>query len=134
MVDQRILFIVCTAQIGHTRPDYDFGLIGTASDPTCGSGGGLEGAGRGGGRIILSAVQVNLSLGGALLADGSDSVNANGGGGSGGSVSIYCDLMEGSGTISVAGGHGFENTSTGGGSGGRVYIEVCDNSSLVCVY
>lgn len=118
-------FIIYFSQIGHSRPDLDFSLVDSAADPTRGSGGGdVSGAGRGGGRIVLQTAHVVFDPTAVVSADGSASVNPLAGGGSGGSVSIYCKTIEGYGIVSVIGGAGFSTTETGGGSGGRIFVEV----------
>ena len=80
--------------------------------------GGL--GGQGGGAIKI--VTRHLILDGHLSADGEDGPPpSTSGGGSGGSIWIDCEELDGYGTISVKGGAGSPNKG-GGGSGGRIAI------------
>ena len=90
-----------------------------------GSGGGnIDGGGRGGGRVIIYSDLMDLPVGAAVSADGSDSHVAAAGGGSGGSISIYSQVIQGKGIVQASGGMGFLDSGTGGGSGGRIFIQV----------
>ncbi|RLC36706.1 hypothetical protein DRH27_04830, partial [Candidatus Falkowbacteria bacterium] len=64
-----------------------------------------------------------------IYANGANGV-LDGGGGSGGSVWINTETIEGSGTITANGGVGY-NANCGGGGGGRIAIYFsCNNSSI----
>lgn len=122
-------------QIGLTRPDLDYSLIGTDSDPTMGSGGGMPNGGRGGGRILIYSpfIEIVGSKNGTIAADGSDATADNAvvgavGGGSGGSIVIIADSIAGHGKIRANGGKGV--FGGGGGSGGRIYIELRQNVTV----
>ncbi|MBY6189645.1 hypothetical protein KUV22_04350, partial [Microbulbifer agarilyticus] len=83
-----------------------------------------SGAGtRGGGRFYLDANK--LILAGGIFANGESQLDyfegGYAGGGAGGSISIYVDVLEGNGLIS-ANGAGANTSHAGGGSGGRVAI------------
>ena len=84
-----------------------------------GSGGGGDGGGQGGGAIKIIA-SATVEIDGILTADGGDATSGISGGGSGGSIFISCDHMDGAGVISARGGKGFGGG--GGGSGGRIAI------------
>ncbi|MFH1745534.1 MAG: immunoglobulin domain-containing protein [Planctomycetota bacterium] len=105
------------------------GLVyGSITEPTdLGSGGGrtdsYEQGGAGGGALHLNVVGT-LTLEGALIANGNDGGIAGsnwGGGGSGGSIYVQADSLEGSGSMSANGG-GVVVDSAGGGGGGRIAI------------
>nr|XP_054759184.1 uncharacterized protein LOC129265193 [Lytechinus pictus] len=113
---------------------------GSIYDPTdCGSAGGygehygelyfgseptkntvqLRGiGGRGGGALKVTSRHVIID--GIISANGEPSLYARAGGGSGGSVWVECEELDGFGTISVDGGNG--QLEGGGGAGGRVAI------------
>ena len=85
-----------------------------------GSGGGGPLGGNGGGGIKITANDT-VEIDGILSADGSDATGSDSnGGGSGGSIHIVCDHMDGAGVISARGGKGINGG--GGGGGGRVVI------------
>lgn len=91
-----------------------------------GSGGGFDGSGRGGGRIILSSTLGTVNISGAILAEGSASSIPGYGSGSGGSISIFATEINGNGTASVRGGDSVGDA--GAGSGGRIFIAVSNAS------
>jgi len=77
-------------------------------------------AGFGGG--VIRIVATNVTLNGAVMADGGSTHAANGGG-SGGAIHISCRSLTGVGTISAAGGPGKNGSgSAAGGGGGRVAL------------
>jgi hypothetical protein len=104
------------------------------TDMGSGGGDGEHGSfvygGRGGGRIRLD-VSRSMRHQGVISSDGNPGVchatgSASGGGGSAGSVLIYCPQINGSGIISAIGGavlSGCDRSfSGGGGSGGRIAV------------
>ena len=122
-------------------------IYGSLTEPVgLGSGGGngygfnyTTGGGRGGGSI-------RLSVGGALVVEGSITANgANGGasgwtgncggGGSGGSIYLTAETLAGSGVISADGGTGGSSGSVrgGGGAGGRIalYFNTYDFNGVI---
>ena len=108
--------------------------VGSWSDPLwtgsvaagMGSGGGVEGAGRGGGRVILSLER--LTVEGSVSSDGGipASVSAPAGGaGSGGSIVVSATSIEGGGAIHANGGAAQASPSSpswSAGGGGRVSL------------
>lgn len=108
--------------------------VGSWSDPLwtgsiaagMGSGGGVEGAGRGGGRVILNLER--LTVEGSVSSDGGipASVSAPAGGaGSGGSVVVSATSIDGRGAIRANGGAAqapTSSTSWSAGGGGRVSL------------
>jgi hypothetical protein len=106
--------------------------IGSWSDPvwsgysaaSIGSGGGPPGAGRGGGRVLLSAGAVVID--GDVSADGGLPVNpagAAGGAGSGGSIVISATALSGAGKVHANGGDASSaDASWAAGGGGRVSV------------
>lgn len=99
---------------------------------TYGSGGGLEGAGLGGGRVVLKTLgNVIIEPTGSILADGSSPDNYRLGGGSGGSITISSNECVLKGKLSAMGGSALpgHNHNTGaGGGGGRIAIIVSSQS------
>jgi|GEM_PF-5747628 len=96
-------------------------------DPHLPGGGGTSanessvgGAGGGVARILAGTASVRLD--GDLRADGGDATG--GGGGAGGAIRLAAGSLEGSGTISAAGGTGYDGQHTGGGGGGRISLTV----------
>lgn len=90
-------------------------------------------SGAGGGTIFLNVTNL-LEIDGALSADGADA-QPQGGGGSGGSVWIYCYIIKGFGKITANGGSSPEDTSVnhyhgGGGAGGRVAVYFTKNDTF----
>lgn len=96
---------------------------GSAFNPNdTGSGGGSSSYGAGGvggGYLRLTVVRV-VKLEGAISVTGTSGEASNSGGGSGGSVWISADDIQGNGIIIAKGGDG--KGTGGGGSGGRVGI------------
>lgn len=91
-----------------------------------GSGGGHDlNTGTGGG---VGGGVLRLSVGGALVVDGSITARGYGGtcceagGGAGGSIWIDCGTIAGSGAIVADGGTGANGSVSGGGSGGRIAL------------
>ena len=80
-------------------------------------------AGVGGGKIFLNVTHF-LDIDGLLSARGGNGVS-NGGGGSGGSIWIYCHTLRGYGEISTNGGNGVYNA--GGGGAGRIAVYFWNN-------
>lgn len=68
-------------------------------------GGGSNG-GRGGG-VISITIEDRIKIDGSIKADGEDAQGIYCGGGSGGSIYIKTNLIQGYGEVSVNGGHGF---------------------------
>ncbi|MGE3309368.1 MAG: hypothetical protein AB7O66_05300 [Limisphaerales bacterium] len=93
-----------------------------------GAGGGSDSgiAGTGGGALRL--VAGNLTLLGAIIADGAPG-SRYGGGGAGGSVWITAETISGSGSISAQGGAG--GAQSGSGGGGRVAIHYTNREGSV---
>lgn len=90
-------------------------------------------SGAGGGTIFLNVTNL-LEIDGALSADGADAL-PQGGGGSGGSVWIYCYIIKGFGKITANGGSSPEDTSVshfhgGGGAGGRIAVYFTKNDTF----
>ena len=56
------------------------------------------------------------------MVDGQPGQGMNAGGGSGGTLIIHTDNLDGHGRLTVSGGHGAGEG--GGGSGGRMYINI----------
>jgi len=116
---------------GHgSGPGAAPGAIYCPSDyPTSfGSGGGTSNGGRGGGQFRIS-VYGTFIVDGIVCANGAPDVSGSGsvfgGGGSGGTVYISTNSIEGSGSITSLGGDGLNvwgQLRTGGGGGGRVII------------
>ncbi|MFH1310855.1 MAG: DUF87 domain-containing protein [Nanoarchaeota archaeon] len=92
--------------------------------------------GNGGGKIEISASEVNIDLGCSILANGGNGGKEGyhvAGGGSGGKISIATSKLAISGFISVKGGNGqydsgFDGVCSGGGSGGFVIINYIESS------
>lgn len=112
-------------------PSNDFWQIGSNADPTMGSGGGaFQGAGRGGGRIIISSSYFTMNTTGVIDASGSNATGADLGGGSGGSITIdVFEMLVAQGTIRAKGGFGFQ--TGGGGGGGRIALNVSIDSFVM---
>jgi hypothetical protein len=96
-----------------------------------GSGGGLGlgtgiGGSEGGGALRLS-VGGRLTVNGSLSSDGGDALQDDSGGGSGGSVWIVAQTLDGNGIIFANGGAG-ELYGGGGGAGGRIAVYSPGNS------
>ena len=82
---------------------------------THGSGGNYH-AGSGGG-VIRLAVGGTLTVDGVISASGNNAYDADGGGGSGGSVFLSAANLAGTGSIRADGGNGGSSGSGGGGGG-----------------
>lgn len=79
--------------------------------------------GAGGGKLFLNVTH-HLDIDGLLSARGANGVT-DGGGGSGGSIWIYCHTLRGYGEVSVNGGNGIGNA--GGGGAGRIAMYFWNN-------
>jgi len=106
-----------------TQPS-DWGSSGSSA---CGSPSEAGAGGNGGGRIRLN-VSGTLALEGGIYANGSSGqdTSRDGGGGSGGSIWITADTLNGNGQIRANGGTGHNNG--GGGGGGRIALEVVNDN------
>lgn len=71
-----------------------------------GCSGGGDGGGRGGG-IVNITVKGTMKIDGLISTDGENARKIYSGGGSGGSIWIKTNVMQGYGDITVNGGHGF---------------------------
>jgi hypothetical protein len=80
----------------------------------------MQFAGDGGGVVRVKAVR-EARIDGTVSANGQNALDA-GGGGSGGSVWIWCKTFSGNGTITANGGNGGSGYGGGGGAGGRIAI------------
>ena len=85
------------------------------------SGGGINmaSAGKGGGALKLQANLCNIN--GNIRSNGDDATGSNAGGGSGGSIWVTCQHLNGRGRLEAIGGRGDGNG--GGGSGGRISLD-----------
>lgn len=96
-----------------------YGSVVTPHQPGSGGGNGLGHGGSGGG-VLFWKIGQRMELNGLLALQGSNGINFNAGGGSGGSLLIETTNFTGHGEINVRGGDG---TGTGGGgAGGRIGI------------
>lgn len=100
-----------------------YGSVSAPTDPGSGSPicfSGSTGPGKGGGAILIEATNGTVIINGTLTANGGDTKDAHGGGGSGGSIYIYCGDFQGglSGLISAQGGKRGEDDLVNGGAGG----------------
>ncbi len=92
-----------------------------------GSGGGNntgETGGPGGGAVRMEIDGV-LTIDGMLSANGGAATHSRSGGGSGGSLWLRADSIQGSGQVTADGGSG--GSSAGGGGGGRIAFDTPDN-------
>ena len=110
------------APVGYSA--YGGSTYGSVTTPVdLGSGGGYYSpyviGGAGGGAIRLNVTGV-LQVNGLISAAGGPGLTGNGGGGSGGTISLTAGTLSGSGRIAANGGAG--NSLGGGGGGGRVAI------------
>lgn len=80
----------------------------------------MQFAGDGGG-VVRVKVGREARIDGVVSANGQNALDA-GGGGSGGSVWIWCQTFSGSGAITATGGNGGSSNGGGGGAGGRIAI------------
>ena len=88
-------------------------------------------SGAGGGRLFVNVTNL-LEIDGTLSADGSDA-QTQGGGGSGGSVWVLCDVIKGYGQITANGGSSPQDSAGyhgGGGAGGRVAVYFRQNDTF----
>ena len=90
-------------------------------------------SGAGGGTIFLNVTNL-LEIDGALSADGANAL-PRGGGGSGGSVWVHCNIIKGFGKITANGGSSPQDTvhpyyHGGGGAGGRIAVYFTKNDTF----
>ena len=89
-------------------------------------------SGAGGGTIFLNVTNL-LEIDGALSANGANAL-PQGGGGSGGSVWVYCFIIKGYGKITANGGSSPPDTAYhyhgGGGAGGRIAVYFKKNDTF----
>jgi hypothetical protein len=106
---------------GHGSAEYyQNHVYGSFRQPNdFGSGGGSDSGpgGYGGGLVVLNVP--NLTIDGAIVANGADG-STYGGGGSGGAIRLAVTTLNGSGNIRANGGAAGSNS--GGGGGGRIAI------------
>ncbi len=104
-------------------------VYGSLTDPIdLGSGGGADDhtdGGDGGGLVYITAS--DMTVNGAIRANGGESAGGQAGDGSGGTVNIVTDTLEGTGTIEANGGG---NSSGVGGGGGRIAIDYSETLAL----
>ena len=93
-----------------------------------GSSGGGPSSGNGGGVIFFNVTNV-FHIDGVVSANGGDVTEGTDGGGSGGSISMHCYKILGTGNISVVGGRGGP-AGGGGGAGGRISVYFTRNSTF----
>ena len=93
-----------------------------------GSSGGGKSSGNGGGVIFFNVTNV-FHIDGIVNAKGGDVMTGTDGGGSGGSISVHCYRIQGTGNISVIGGRGGP-AGGGGGAGGRVSVYFTKNATF----
>jgi hypothetical protein len=101
-------------------------IYGDPTDPQdLGSGGGAwsGNGGDGGGRVFITATDIEVN--GAIRADGGLSSGSASGDGSGGTVNIVADTLSGTGVITADGGGNGGHT---GGGGGRVAVNYTQSS------
>jgi len=121
---------------------------GTIYEPTAfGSAGGIGSAadtannGRGGGLILINATDT-CTINGEISVDGIAPVVTYSGGGSGGSLWIYCYNIAGQGNITSTGGDGYmhydihgnparPSYAGGAGAGGRIALYIWNNISFI---
>ena len=105
---------------------YEPDMFGSAG------GKGQNGArgGNGGGVLWMNVTGV-IDVDGIVSANGEDTPTVGSGGGSGGSIWMYCKKIKGYGKISANGGAGSINPSYpgGGGAGGRIAIYFQENET-----
>ena len=113
---------------GYSGQNIGGAVYGSASNPDePGSGsGGRDGAGsgaNGGGWVRLEAAD-QVTVDGAITANGGSPGDAFGGGASGGGILIRCRSIRGGGAITAHGGHGTTDGANrgGGGGGGRIAV------------
>ncbi|MGC4044820.1 MAG: hypothetical protein QM758_13590 [Armatimonas sp.] len=103
--------------------------LGNYENLGSGGGSGYTGtySGSAGGGAIRMTVSGILSVNGAILSQGANSP-ANGGAGSGGSISIDVNQLVGGGSLVAHGGYG--NNHGGGGGGGRIAVTYTDKAAF----
>lgn len=94
-----------------------------------GKGQGIRG-GNGGGVLLLNVTNY-IDIDGIVSANGENGPSVGSGGGSGGSIWMYCKTIKGYGKISTNGGDGSMSSSFpgGGGAGGRIGIYFSENKT-----
>lgn len=108
--------------------DSNLPLIG-GSGGSGGLGGGAQGAGAGGGAILIASA-TTIQISGSVTADGGDGItyfSNGGGGGSGGAIRLVADTVTGSGTYTAVGGTHYAGRV---GGDGRIRID-CNTNNLV---
>jgi hypothetical protein len=93
-----------------------------------GSSGGGSKSGNGGGVMFFNVSDV-FHIDGVVSANGHEVTKGRDGGGSGGSLYIYCYEIQGTGSLSVVGGRGGPEGG-GGGAGGRISVYFTKNSTF----
>ena len=93
-----------------------------------GSSGGGSKSGNGGGVMFFNVSNV-FHIDGIVSSDGYGGTTGQDGGGSGGSLYVYCYQIQGTGFLSVTGGRGGPNDG-GGGAGGRISVYFTKNSTF----
>lgn len=116
-----------------SRAGFAYGDIYEPQKMGSSGGAGVAGVsgGSGGGRLWFNVTDT-IFIDGLVSADGADAVNNGAGGGSGGSVWMHCNIIEGYGKITAHGGAGSNySSSTGsGGAGGRVAVYFNINETM----
>lgn len=85
-----------------------------------------------GGGLIWMNVTGFIHIDGEVTANGGHADELGGGGGSGGSILMYCNLIKGYGKIAANGGPGSTNVTSpgGGGGGGRIAMYFWNNETM----
>lgn len=106
---------ICGSSSGNPPLSFSY----SAPDGIAGAGGGTPAA-FGGGEITLT-IAGTLSLNGQISANGQAGIATNGGGGSGGCISVTAGTISGNGLIAANGGAA-NNPFGGGGGGGAIAV------------
>ena len=116
---------------GSADIDTSYGSVTVPDDVGLGGGNGNgsgETGGNGGGRLHL--VATNLTMEGAIRADGrlaGTAFAANGGGGAGGAVRVEAETYSGAGEMTARGG---DSTSGAAGGGGRIAVRISGSGAV----
>ena len=98
------------------------------------AGGGGASGGQGGGVLWINVTGV-LQIDGEVRSNGNRAKDIAGGGGSGGSVWIHCNIFRGTGKVKASGGSQYSPGGTGGGgAAGRIAIYMWANSTYFGSY
>jgi hypothetical protein len=97
-----------------------------------GSAGGGDG-GQGGGMLWLNATNM-IEIDGELRSTAGNARSSHAGGGSGGSIWIYCKVFRGMGLIAANGGSRHSGGTGGGGAGGRISVYFNVNNTYLGDY